>query len=291
MEVTSGREEVIIGLIDGSVDTSHPALMSDHIRAIPGTANSQCIPGKGAACSHGTFIAGILMGKRGSIAPAICPNCTLLVRPIFTETGADKAEMPGATPEELSQAIYDCVTGGVRILNLSAAIIHTSLKSQQELAEALSYAVRKGVIVVVAAGNQGTVGSSVITRHPGVIPVVACNLQGYPLNLSNLSSTIGQRGLQAPGEQVASLGINGNSLTLSGTSVATPFVTGTVALLWSEFLTATATQIKQAITQVNGMPRRRIVPPRLDAWRAYQVMATAYGRSINSRGNSLVFSC
>ena len=49
--------------------------------------------------------------------------------------------------------------------------------------------------MVAAAGNQGTLGSSAITRHPWVIPVVACDLRGRPMNESNLGSSIGRRGL------------------------------------------------------------------------------------------------
>ena len=48
--------------------------------------------------AHGTYVAGILAARRGSGAPAICPGCTLLVRPIFLETASDNAEMPSATP-------------------------------------------------------------------------------------------------------------------------------------------------------------------------------------------------
>jgi subtilisin family serine protease len=278
MEVTSGRGEIVVGLIDGSVATDHPDLMSDHIRAIPEKSNGQCTQGSGVACSHGTFIAGILNAKRGKVSPAICPNCTLLVRPIFYETVTDKAKMPSATPEELARAIYECVEAGAQILNLSAALTQATLQGQRELEEVLDYGARRGTITIVATGNQGTVGSSVITRHPGVIPVAACNLQGQPLSLSNLSSSIGRRGVRAPGENITSLGTDGKPLTLSGTSVAVPFVTGAVALLWSEFPTATAGEIKRAVTQADGTRRRTIMPPLLDAWGAYQVMATLYGR-------------
>jgi hypothetical protein len=51
-----------------------------------------------------------------------------------------------------------------------------------------------------------------------------------------------------------------------------PFVTGAIALLWSEFPAASAAQIKLAVTQA-AMPRRAsVVPPLLDAWAAYQVL-------------------
>jgi subtilisin family serine protease len=128
------------------------------------------------------------------------------------------------------------------------------------------------VIVIVAAGNQGTVGSTAITCHPWVIPVVGYDLQGRPMNHSNLGGSIGRRGLGAPGDRITSIGANGKPLTLGGTSAAAPFVTGAIALLWSEFPAATATEMRFAATQAH-MPRRTtVVPPLLDAWAAYQVM-------------------
>lgn len=54
--------------------------------------------------------------------------------------------------------------------------------------------------------------------------------------------------------------------------MAAPFVTGAIALLWSIFPTATASEVKHAVT---GSYRRRtaVVPPLLDAWAAYRAMA------------------
>ena len=126
--------------------------------------------------------------------------------------------------------------------------------------------------MIVAAGNQGTLGSSAITRHPWVIPVVGYDLHGRPMGHSNLASSIGRRGLGAPGDRITSIGSTGQPLTLGGTSVAAPFVSGTIALLWSEFPTATAAELRVAATH-NEIPRRKtVVPPLLDAWAAYQVM-------------------
>jgi subtilisin family serine protease len=161
------------------------------------------------------------------------------------------------------------------VINLSLALAQPSTKGEQALEEALNQAVRRGVIVVAAAGNQGTLGSSAITRHPWVIPVVACNLQGRPMNESNLGSSIGRRGLSAPGDGITSLSAQGQPLTLGGTSVAVPFVTGAIALLWSEFPAASAAQIKLAVTQAYKPRRAAVVPPLLDTAAAYQILLTA----------------
>ena len=273
MALTSGRPEVVVGLIDGSVLKQHPELVGATIREISGELSGQCVETGSTACVHGTFIAGILSGTRNSAAPAICSNCTLLIRPIFAETILGSEQIPSATPADLAAAIIESIDAGARILNMSVAIAQPSSQGELELQETLDYALKRGVIVVAASGNQGTLGSSAITRHPWVIPVVACNLQGRPISYSNLGNSIGRRGLSAPGDRITSLGTEEKTVTLGGTSVATPFVTGAIALLWSEFPTATAAQVKLAVTQGNGFRRTTVVPPLLDAWAAYQVMA------------------
>jgi subtilisin family serine protease len=186
--------------------------------------------------------------------------------------------MPSATPKDLAAAIVECIDAGAHVINLSLALAQPSAKGEQSLEEALNQALRRGVIVAAAAGNQGTIGSSTITRHPWVIPVVACDLQGRPMNETNLGSSIGKRGLRAPGDGVTSLGAQGQSLTLGGTSVAVPFLTGATALLWSEFPSATAAQIKLAITQALTRRRTSLVPPLLDAAAAYQILLTTNAR-------------
>src|SRR5262245_32352552 len=85
MERSIGRPDTKVGLIDGPVALDHPSLETEVIREIPGRRSGRCTRTESAACGHGTFVAGILSGKRDSAAPAICPGCTLLVRPIFPE--------------------------------------------------------------------------------------------------------------------------------------------------------------------------------------------------------------
>jgi len=133
------------------------------------------------------------------------------------------------------------------------------------------------VLVVAAAGNDGTIYSSVITRHPWVIPVTACGQSGTPLGTSNLSPSLGRRGLLAPGDRITSLGPNGQTMTLSGTSFAVPFVTGAIALLRSVFPEASAAEVRMAIVPPT-MRRAAIVPPMLDATAAYQRLAAIQRR-------------
>jgi len=224
-------------------------------------------------------VAGILVARRGSAAPAICPGCTLLTRPIFSESVDDL--MPTATPEVLAEAVRDSVRAGARVINLSVALVHPSPNGESKLQEAFDQAARRGAIIVAAAGNQGSVGSSAITRHPWVVPVAACDGRGAPLRVSNLGSSIGRRGLSAPGENITSLGTNGEARTLGGTSAAAPFVSGAIALLWSEFPNASAAQIKLAVMRAGGRTRGSITPPLLDAWAAYQALSAGYdGRRV-----------
>ena len=274
MERTNGRPEIAVGLIDGPVDVHHPDLADANVRAIPGTLPGACSQASSAACVHGTFVAGILCARRSSAAPAICPGCTVLVRPIFAEATPGSELLPSATPQDLATAIIKCIEAGARVLNLSAALAQPSSRGERELEEALDYAARCGVIVAAAAGNQGTVGSTAITRHPWVIPVIACDLQGRPMGLSNLGSSIGRRGLSAPGDQITSLTTDSRPLASGGTSVAAPFVTGAVALLWSLLPAATAAEIKWAVMQAHAQRRATVVPPLLNAWAIYQAMMT-----------------
>ncbi|WP_254772613.1 S8 family peptidase [Nitrosospira multiformis] len=297
MQRTQGSSDIRIGLIDGPVATSHTDLTNGHLQEISGNNGASCTRNNSNACLHGTFIAGVLAARRTSPAPAICPDCTLLIRPIFSESTSGREHMPSATPQELAGAIFDCINAGARVINLSLALAQPSTREEKLLDEAFNRALSRGVLIAAAAGNQGMLGSSVITRHPWVIPVVACDLRGYPINESNLGSTIGTRGLSAPGDNITGLGAEGQILTMGGTSVAVPFVTGAIALLWSQFPDATAAQIKLALMsqpqnfqqvttrQTGGgrvqfhLPRRgSVVPPLLDAESAWQILSTVNTR-------------
>ena len=271
MALTRGRPDVAVALVDGPVTLDHPDLATGNIRTLAGGAGA-CVDIESASCRHGTFIAGVLAARRGSEAPAIAPDCTLLIWPIFSEAAA-AWQQPSATPHVLADAIIDCVDGGAWILNLSAALTTGGLGTDRHLREALDYTVRRGVLVIAAAGNQGAMGGgSPITRHPWIIPVVAYAQSGRALAQSNVGRASGLRGVGGPGEGVISLAPEGGSVLSAGTSVAVPFVTGAAALLWSLFPAATAAEIKNALLSSHAGRRRTVVPPPLDAWAAYQVL-------------------
>ena len=271
MKLTCGRADVVVGLLDGPVALEHPDLATSNIRTL-GRIRGTCRDTGSESCRHGTFVAGILAARRGAWAPAIAPDCTLVVRPVVLEVGTG-GEQPSATPRELAEAIVDCVDVGARVLNLSAALAGRSFGADRELGEALGYTARRGVLVVAAAGNQGAVGGSAITGHPWVIPVVACDGVGWPLEESNLGRSIGSRGLGAPGQGVVSLASEGGRAVSSGTSVAAPFVTGAAALLWSVFPDAAAVDVKRALLSSPVGRRVTVVPPLLDAWGAYELLS------------------
>jgi len=272
MQRTAGRADVAVGLIDGPVASGHPDLEGAHIKVVSGYGPS-CFQSS-PACGHGTFVIGILSAKRGSAAPGICPGCTLILRPIFPERAEPTIHPPSAAPDELAKAIIEAVDAGARILNLSAALAGSSTARQERLEDALDVCRRRGVIVVAAAGNQAKVGGTAITRHPWVIPVTAYDRRGRPSGVSNLGGSIGRHGLGAPGEAVRSLAPPDGTVVSGGTSVAAPFVSGAIALLWSEFPSATASDIWLAVTQSAGFVRRSVVPPLLDAWAAYHYIAS-----------------
>src|SRR6516162_4112179 len=122
MSRSQGRPELAVALIDGPVAFDHPDLSQSTMKEIPGAVRGSCSRLESVACMHGTFVAGILAARRGSQAPAICPGCTLILRPIFPESTRDNHPMPSASPKELATAITETIGAGANVVNLSAAL-------------------------------------------------------------------------------------------------------------------------------------------------------------------------
>src|SRR5919109_3382338 len=244
MAISTGTPEIVIGLVDGPIDFNHSAFQSANITTVKNSQYAACRSAGSLACMHGTFIAGMLCARRGLSAPAICPDCKLLLYPIFSEGESENLKsnksasllLPSTTPKELSKAIVETVDAGAKIINISAGLSISSLVTFSELEDAYDYAMRNGVIVVAAAGNQGNIGGYLSTlSHKWVIPVAACDEQGRLDPISNFGPSMGSRGLMAPGVNITSTSPNGVYARMTGTSFAVPFVTGAIALLWSIF--------------------------------------------------------
>jgi subtilisin family serine protease len=275
MALTAGRAEVVVGIVDGPVLLSQKHLTVNNIRGLGENGTTACSAPQSAACVHGTFVTGILAAQRGAPAPALCPDCSFIVRPIFAETSSNRPEELMADAGQLTDAIIEAVDAGARVINLSVALAEPSSSRQRGLEQALIHAAARGAILVAAAGNQATLGSSALTRHAWVIPVVAVDGTGTPISETNLGRAIGRNGLAAPGDRIVSLGPNEQPLVLGGTSAAAPFVTGAAALLWSRFPNAPAVRIMDALRHAGTQRRGTVMPPLLDAWAAHERLAHA----------------
>jgi subtilisin family serine protease len=290
MNLSSGYHKIVVGIIDGPVNLNHPAFQDSHIATVRSSQDGLCRVADSSACMHGTFITGVLAAKRGTKAPGICPNCEILLYPIFKENRNDNPNVrasegfsiPASTPSELSNAIVETIDAGAKIINLSLGLSSSSLIIYPELQQAYDYACKNNVILVAAAGNQGNIGSISLINHQWITPVVACDENGRFSPKSNYGSSIGNRGLMAPGVGITSVSSEGHYTQMSGTSVACPFVSGTIALLWSIFPNAKAAQILYAIRKASStnIKRRSIVPPLLDAEEAWMLLENGSGKDI-----------
>jgi subtilisin family serine protease len=274
MNVSNGDPNVVIGIIDGPVDLNHPAFQDSNMKTVRDSQIGACKNATSIACSHGTFIAGILCAKRGFSAPAICPNCKIIFNPIFKEEANNTNNknmmiVPSVTPEELANAIIETIDAGARIINLSLGLSSSSLTIYSKLQQAYDYALHRGVIIVVAAGNYGYIGNISLINHYWLIPVAACNEDGRLDPSSNFGASIGNRGVMAPGVNIKSTFPDGQYTHMSGTSIAAPFVTGTIALLSSIFPYASPSAIMYSITLGTSFKRRSIIPPLLDVKAAW----------------------
>ena len=79
MAPAAGRPEVAIGLVDGPVAIGHPDLESESIRELPAVDGRSCALSTSAACKHGTFVAGILVARRGLAVPTIPPGAVFII--------------------------------------------------------------------------------------------------------------------------------------------------------------------------------------------------------------------
>jgi hypothetical protein len=134
---------------------------------------------------------------------------------------------------DLSRAIEQAVGAGANIINVSGGEPSPTGEAEGMLARALQLCADNGVLVVAAAGNDGCDCVQVPAAVPSTLAVGACGLDGQPLDSSNWGAAYRSNGVLAPGLNIRGAVPGGGTATLTGSSFATPVVSGVAALLVS----------------------------------------------------------
>jgi hypothetical protein len=206
-----------------------------------------------AACSHGTFVMGLLGARRDALIPGLCPECPLIHVPLFVNEQAQDASV-----DELANSIALAVAAGAKLINLSLAILRDDTESHLGLAAVLDRAEATGVVVVAAASN---VTSGQLLSHPAIIPVVAVDAAGRALLDPSFGPAVSSRGVAALGHNVLGYAVGGGTTVMSGGSVATAIATGILAQVWANNPDRDSRNIRAAIASL--VPRCGSIPPLL----------------------------
>jgi cyanobactin maturation PatA/PatG family protease len=134
---------------------------------------------------------------------------------------------------DLARAINQAVEQGAHVINISGGQLAQATEADPMLAKAVESCNQNNVLIVAAAGNDGCECLHVPAALPSVLAVGAMNAQGLPFDFSNWGETYQAQGILAPGENIQGAEPGGDTALKSGTSFATPVVSGIVALLLS----------------------------------------------------------
>jgi subtilisin len=214
-------EEVKVAVLDTGIDPDHPDLET----AIIGTKD---FTGDGIEDEngHGTHCAGIIGARFNEVGfVGAAPKSELLIGKVLANDGRGSLSW-------IADGIDWAVEQGAHIISLSLG----GPSSSNRLFQAIHTALAKGVFVICAAGNEGSLFQNSIGypgRYGGVITVAAHDTNG---NRSGFSSRGGEIDVMAPGSNIWSTYKHGEYAELSGTSMATPFVAGLAALITSKHL-------------------------------------------------------
>lgn len=264
---------VTVGIVDTWVDTSHPQLQNQF------NVNSGEVPNNGVDDDgngfvddyyghvffteiplqpgepvenkypyHGSHVAGVVVAQHGQgPVKGVAPGAKIIQAPFLNRMGS------GDLADGIRALDY-LKSRNVKVVNASWG--SSSCEDSQILNEKIQDLGQAGILVVVAAGNDGN-DIEIVPMFPAYlnntnqITVAWSTPFDILKSYSNYSYNLVH--LAAPGEDIVStvpfaIGTGGTA-SLKGTSMATPFVAATAALLWSVKPTATVAQIKQALLQ------------------------------------------
>jgi subtilisin family serine protease len=231
-DATRGSVNVLVAVLDTGIEGAHPDLAGEVLPAGHDFVNGDSDPADDEG--HGTAVAGVIgaVTNNGKGQAGACWTCTLLAEKVLNASGE------GDTVK-IALGLIDAVDSGARIVNMSLG----GPGESQTLANAVSYAIGKGVVLVAAAGNSGTSAPFYPAAYPGVIAVAASDQSDHLYDWSNYGSWVG---VAAPGCNVATLRGGGYG-NFCGTSSAAPIVSGLAALALAANPGATGNDILQAI--------------------------------------------
>jgi subtilisin family serine protease len=217
-QVATG-DGVRVAVIDAGVDSNHPRLAKK-------VAEYADVTGTGwTPDMHGTLVAGVIAAEEGDAqAPSgIAPGASIVaVKSCVARSIRDT--LARCWSSTLAKGIDLASQKNVRVMNLSVGGPEDRL-----LTRMVEAAAKKGIAVVSAAGNDGPGGKpSYPAAIENVIAVTAVDKDQRLYGRATRGSFID---LAAPGVDILSTGPGGRSQIFSGTSAATAFTTGAVALL------------------------------------------------------------
>lgn len=288
--ITTGNKNIVVGVIDTGVDYNHPDL-KDNIYLNPGESgggkesNGIDDDGNGfvddfhgwnfAGVStnnpmddneHGTHCSGTIGGKGNDGVGVAGVNWNVSILPIKFLTGSGSGT--------LADAVKAIQYGTLMKANLTSNSWGGG-GFTQSMFDAITAAKNKGIMFVAAAGNDAA-NSDNSPHYPAgyqidnVIAVAASTNQDTLASFS----TYGKRTVHiaAPGLNILSSIPGGGYDIFSGTSMATPHVSGAVALVWGTDPTQTYAQVKDRIIRsrdfVPAMARKVNSSGRLNVYNA-----------------------
>ncbi|MBL6990978.1 MAG: S8 family serine peptidase [Bacteriovoracaceae bacterium] len=236
------RKQVVVAIIDTGIDPKHPFL-KNNIHVSEGAKNSKnygvdfskgkkYLSQPNDTHGHGTHVAGIIK--------SIFPDVKLLVLKYYNPDASGKENL-NSTIEALRYA----VESNVDVINYSGGGPEPSMEELRILKRAQA----KGIIVVAAAGNEeSNIDRKNNAYYPasyGLSNIITVTAHDQRLNILS-SSNYGKRtvDISAPGHRIRSALPNTRVGYLTGTSQATAFASGVVALLKSQFPNLGPSQIK-----------------------------------------------
>ncbi len=221
---TSQGSGVKVAVLDCGIHASHPDLGSKVVLAQNFTTSTTTDD----RCNHGTHVAGTIgaVTNNGIGVAAVAPQASLINGKVLNDTGHGFFS-------DIDTAIQWAADNGAKVINMS---VGGTIACPSGTQTAANYAWNKGVVLAAAAGNGGTAGADAPANCQNVIGVAATDSSDAKASFSNFGSEVD---VAAPGVNIWSTvnpDINGGTLyrgDFSGTSMATPHVSGVLALIWA----------------------------------------------------------